>query len=54
MNGEVKDFGHQLLHLGRVLAGGMNKHARVFGRLYQARLSFQVEMLLSANVHLGL
>ena len=54
MNGEVKDFGHQLLHLGGVLAGGMNKHARVFGRLYQARLSFQVEMLLSANVHLGL
>ncbi len=54
VNRQPQYLGHQLLHLGGVLAGGMHKHAAVFLRQCHTGLTFQVKVLLPADIDFAL
>ena len=54
MQRNAQHLGDQFLYFGRVLAGGMHKHAAVFLRQRYAGLAFQIEVLLPADIDLAL
>ncbi|MNF75485.1 hypothetical protein D3C84_575510 [compost metagenome] len=50
VHGHAQHLGHQLLHLGGVLRGGIDNHAAIFSGHHRGNLGFQVEVLLAADV----